>query len=284
MPLFFLWRYIMDFQKLMQTGEGIESLKENLLDLDSEFRFKCRRCGKCCKHQNTILFNARDIFNIAKKLNMTTQQVIATCAEVYIGRNSKIPIVHMVPCGPKNACPLLADDGRCRVHDCKPTVCALFPLGRVMVKSNPEATSSSPEGMTVKYIINDITCGSAKKVNTVRSWLARFGIPEYDEFFYLWTDLITYLHRSICTLEKHACSDQTMNLIWNAFYSELYIHYDTSEEFMPQFKRNMDTLKKLCDGIEELDALVSGDGAPDDAGTSEAPGETDLLSVEQTKE
>ena len=56
----------MDIQKLMETGEGIEHLEENLLDLDSEFRFKCRRCGKCCIHQDTILLNTRDIFNIAK--------------------------------------------------------------------------------------------------------------------------------------------------------------------------------------------------------------------------
>ena len=38
----------MDIFKMMQTGEGIEHLEEHLLNLDSEFRFKCRRCGKCC--------------------------------------------------------------------------------------------------------------------------------------------------------------------------------------------------------------------------------------------
>lgn len=47
----------MNLFKMMQTGEGIEHLEEHLLNLDSEFRFKCRRCGKCCIHQETIILN-----------------------------------------------------------------------------------------------------------------------------------------------------------------------------------------------------------------------------------
>ena len=32
--------------------------------------------------------------------------------------------------------------------------------------------------MSIRYILNDHSCGSAQKVNTIRSWLARFNIPE----------------------------------------------------------------------------------------------------------
>ena len=171
----------MDFRKMMTTGEGIEELETNLLDLDFEFRFKCRRCGKCCIHQDMIIFNARDIFNIAKKKGMTMQQVVEAYTEVYIGRNSRIPIIHLLSNGPKGACPLL-ENGRCSVHDCKPTVCALFPLGRVALNSKDGQPLKEGETPEVKYILNDHSCGSAKKVNTVRSWLAKFGIPEQDEF------------------------------------------------------------------------------------------------------
>lgn len=84
----------MDIHKLAEEGRT-EEIERQLMDLDSKFNFKCRRCGKCCKHQNTILFNSRDIFNIAKKLQMTPEQVITQYAETYIGSASKIPIVHM---------------------------------------------------------------------------------------------------------------------------------------------------------------------------------------------
>ena len=123
----------MDIREQLEQAKSPEEMEEYMLDLDSEFRFKCRRCGKCCKNQDTILFNARDIYNIAKKLGKTTMQVIEECAEVYIGNSSRLPMVHMVPVGRQRRCPLLLDDGRCSVHDCKPTVCALYPLGRVAI-------------------------------------------------------------------------------------------------------------------------------------------------------
>ena len=87
----------MDLYNMLQTGEGIEHLEEHLLDLDSEFRFKCRRCGKCCIHQDTIIFNVRDIYNIAKKKGMTMQAVVEAYTETYIGRNSRIPIIPHYP-------------------------------------------------------------------------------------------------------------------------------------------------------------------------------------------
>ena len=240
----------MDFRKMMTTGEGIEELETNLLDLDFEFRFKCRRCGKCCIHQDMIIFNARDIFNIAKKKGMTMQQVVEAYTEVYIGRNSRIPIIHLLSNGPKGACPLL-ENGRCSVHDCKPTVCALFPLGRVALNSKDGQPLKEGETPEVKYILNDHSCGSAKKVNTVRSWLAKFGIPEQDEFYLLWNKVLMSLTPAVMKLEEEKVSEPALEMLWGAIYETLYLHYDTSQEFMPQFQVVADKLLGLSKAIME---------------------------------
>ena len=144
----------MDIRKLAAEGRT-EEIERQLMDLDSQFSFKCRKCGKCCKHQNTILFNSRDIFNIARKLQMTLEEVIKEYAETYIGSASRSPVVHMVPRGKGEVCPFL-EDGLCSIHDCKPTVCALFPLGRVVL--NAEALEKGLEDgqVEVKYMLNDI--------------------------------------------------------------------------------------------------------------------------------
>ena len=238
----------MDFRKMMTTGEGIEELETNLLDLDFEFRFKCRRCGKCCIHQDMIIFNARDIFNIAKKKGMTMQQVVEAYTEVYIGRNSRIPIIHLLSNGPKGACPLL-ENGRCSVHDCKPTVCALFPLGRVALNSKDGQPLKEGETPEVKYILNDHSCGSAKKVNTVRSWLAKFGIPEQDEFYLLWNKVRMSLTPAVMKLEEEKVSEPVLEMLWGVIYETLYLHYDTSQEFMPQFQVVADKLLNLSKKI-----------------------------------
>ena len=135
---------LMDIRKLAAEGRT-EEIERQLMDLDSQFSFKCRKCGKCCKHQDTILFNTRDIFNIACKLQLTMEEVINEYAETYIGSASKIPVVH-------------------------------------------------------------------KQVHTVREWLARFGIPEHDELFLMWSRLTAMLHRMIRELEAHHVSNETLNL------------------------------------------------------------------------
>ena len=252
----------MDIRKLAEEGR-MEEIEQQLMDLDSEFRFKCRRCGKCCKHQNTILFNSRDIFQIARKLQMTPEEVITQYAETYIGSGSKIPIVHMVPRGQNEVCPFLVD-GLCSIHDCKPTVCALFPLGRVVVnKTALEGgldDSSLEIEFEVKYMLNDTDCGSRKRVNTVRDWLARFGIPEHDEFFLLWSELTFKLHGMISELEKHRVSEEILNVYWNAIFVTLYLDFDTSEDFLPQFQQASEKLTMLCRQVMETRKLLPDSG------------------------
>lgn len=250
----------MDIHELAQYAKGPKELEAHLLTPDHEFRFKCRRCGKCCKHQDTILFTARDIFNIAKELGKTPAQVVCECAEVYIGQNSRIPVVHMVTKGLQRRCPLLQEDGRCSVHDCKPTVCALFPVGRVAVFDRVEDGLLKKENIHVKYIINDITCGSAKRVNTIRDWLARFGISEEDEFFLLWSTVTSNLGIIVRKLEEHKCSQNLMVMIWNGILHTLYLDYDTEQEFFPQFEAAADKLTKICEDIYQLDQFTKGKG------------------------
>ena len=141
----------MDIRKLAAEGQT-EEIERQLMDLDGEFRFKCRKCGKCCRHQNTILFNPRDIFNIARKLQMTPEKVISKYAETYIGSASKIPVVHMVPRGQNAVCPFLKD-GLCSIHACKPTVCALFPLGRITINADALESGLSDSPVKVKYML-----------------------------------------------------------------------------------------------------------------------------------
>lgn len=85
----------MDIWKAIQTGEGIEQLEQQLMDLDSTFKFKCRRCGKCCKNQDTILFSPWDIFRIGKKVGKSPATVIKDYTEVYVGPQTRIPVGRM---------------------------------------------------------------------------------------------------------------------------------------------------------------------------------------------
>lgn len=222
------------------SKKDVEEFKENLLTLDSEFCFKCRKCGKCCTHQHTILLNARDIFRIARKQGKTMKAVISECAETYIGENSCIPVVHLLPRGKREECPFLKE-GRCSIHECKPSVCALYPLGRVLLVEDPENATQK----TIKYIMNDHSCGSRKQKHTVREWLSRFGIPEQDDFFLLWNNTLLSLSRAFRSLSKQGIPEEQMNTLWNIVYTGLYLDYDTNKDFMPQFQASAEKLLAL---------------------------------------
>lgn len=177
------------------------------------------------------------------------REVVDAYTETYISRNSCIPIVHLLSNGPKGACPLLSADGRCSVHDCKPTVCALFPLGRFAINRTDDQAPGEGEMPTIKYILNDHSCGSAKTVNTVRSWLAKFGIPEQDEFYLLWNKVRMSLTPAVMKLEEEKVSEPVLEMLWGVIYETLYLHYDTSQEFMPQFQVVADKLLNLSKKI-----------------------------------
>lgn len=240
----------MDFHKLVMTGEGVEHLDENILDLDSEFRFKCRRCGKCCVHQHTILLTVRDLYNIAKKQGRPIKDVICDYTEIYIGQNSRLPVVHLLSNGKNDSCPLLVD-GRCSVHDCKPAVCALYPLGRV-IKYHYDEESGARKESTVHYIINDVTCGSAKRVNTVRSWLARSGIQEHDDFYLLWNETTAELCQAVREMEKAGVKEDYMKGVWNTIIMNLYLDYSIEKELMPQFERASRRLMRFCQLLKKF--------------------------------
>lgn len=234
----------MDLQKIVEN-EGMEGVERHLMNLDSEFRFKCRRCGKCCRNQREVLFTARDLYNIASKLEITTQTVIKRYAEVYIGPNSMIPLVNMVPKGRGASCPLLDEAGHCTVHDCKPTVCALYPLGRVLLNAAPGEPLTPDEALRVRYILQEHDCGSAKKTQTVRGWLEKFGILEEDRFFLDWNRVALLVGETARILNVEG-NIERLRRLWKQAYQLLYIDYDPKEAFSPQFEKNNLQIRSIC--------------------------------------
>ena len=133
------------------------------LNLDDTFKFHCTECGKCCKHRNDILLTARDVYNMSKELNISITGLISEYCDVYLGQDSRIPIVRILPRGNVERCPFLKSN-KCLVHKAKPTICAMFPVGRCLLL----------EEIKTQYILSKIECGDDSKTYTLREWLRLF--------------------------------------------------------------------------------------------------------------
>jgi len=243
----------------MPTQEELREITENLnamsISIDGTFNFSCSGCGNCCKHREDILLNARDIFNIAKQLGMTTAKVQQQYGDTYIGQSSRIPVIRLAPKGPQRICPMLVGN-RCKVHAAKPIVCALFPLGRYIACEN-EKGSLSDSKTEIGYVLMPTACGD-KHTITVRSWLDSFGIPVEDPFFISWHECVLAIGGLLKRMEEQQLPLKGVRWLQRVFEHLLYLEYDTKEEFLPQFEANKGFLIQLIAKLQNSPAGIEG--------------------------
>lgn len=228
----------------------VENLEDMKIGVDDPFQFHCNQCGKCCLNREDILLNPKDVYNIARELGLEPHEVIEKYCDTYVGRDSRIPITRLMPKGAIKRCPLLKGN-KCSVHNAKPVVCAMYPIGRcVLHDKNAKETGTATEAK-IEYILNPPDCGDKSETHTVREWLEKFGIPEQDEAFLKWQAFMMASAEIIRRLEK-VMSDDLMSKIWTAFGTMIYMNYETDKEFLPQFEKNADSVLKLLRGMDDI--------------------------------
>ncbi len=96
----------------------------------------CTSCSKCCHNMGqSILLTPWDIHQISKNTGLTFLELLDGPVELHVDGGLVFPNIRMMV-GPDSkdendlTCPYLNKDGRCFIHDYRPGVCRLFPLGR----------------------------------------------------------------------------------------------------------------------------------------------------------
>ena len=92
--------------RLKSIIDNFDAMK---IGLDDTVHFGCRQCGKCCINREDIFLNAKDVYNLCNALSLTPGQVMEQYCEVYIGQDSRLPIVRLKPQGSIKRCSLLKD-------------------------------------------------------------------------------------------------------------------------------------------------------------------------------
>ena len=234
--------------------ETFRDLESMTIGLDDTFKFHCDQCGKCCTHREDIILSPMDIFKMAKELKMTPVEFYHEYCVFNIGEHTRMPIVRLASEGKDTHCVLLKNH-RCSVHKVKPAVCAMFPLGRYMSFEKDDYNAESIDTSKVKYLLQPPECGDESETHTVREWLSGFDIKLEDEAFVQWQKAISRFSNKFKELEKKQ-DMLTMMEIWFVVRVSLYLQYDTSKDFLPQFNYNVENLLKLLDDIPKLKRMV----------------------------
>ena len=224
-----------------------DDFMDHALSLEDTFQFRCRQCGECCKHREDILISPYDLFRMTRRLRMRPVDFVDRYCMTYIGQNSRLPVVIFKAVGEEQVCPMIRDN-RCSVHAAKPTVCALYPLGRaVRVESD-----GAPE---VFYFLNGSTCGAEDETHTVREWLSEFDLQNSTTWFLAWQKAISKLSPSLKTMEK-LLPPRELSMLYAITFKALYLDYADVQEFLPKFVLNVQSLQKQIDTL--IDKLMPG--------------------------
>lgn len=111
-----------EFRLFLKNFADSDELDARFLALHNELfaAYNCCDCTNCCKTYR-ITLSADEVKRIAAFIGLTESELIArylSCAASY---DEKPYSIREKPCS------FLLDDGRCKIQDCKPDVCAGFP-------------------------------------------------------------------------------------------------------------------------------------------------------------
>lgn len=137
----------------------------------------CEGCKSVCCHGmgSSIILAPYDIYRITKCLNTTFEELLKD-NKVEINYVDGIMLPNLKMSENTDDCTFLDDNRRCAIHQYRPEMCRLFPLGRYW-----------EDETHFKYILQT---GQCKKENLskikVRKWLDTDNLAEYNTYVVMW--------------------------------------------------------------------------------------------------
>lgn len=215
-----------------------------ILDINDTFKFSCKQCGKCCHNIDDIMVFPYDIYRISKFFNQKPALILEKHFKVHIGPDSKLPVVTLKLRSYDKSCPFLRNR-RCEIHEVKPVVCSLYPLGRIML----------PRTQQVIYTLQDIPCSSNNgDICSVKEWLDLFSNIENEVYSKYYSEFTANFINNSKTYFKlcQMLSEEILNQLQECILLLLYCNYKTSMDFKAQFNKNTNKVLELVNYTWDL--------------------------------
>lgn len=181
----------------------------------------CKGCSACCQGMGeSIVLDPLDLFRITKKTGKSFEELMKDHIELHVVDGTILPNLKMNT--EKDCCSFLNVEGRCSIHDARPGICRLFPLGRFY------------EDHGFKYFIQVHECPKENKTKVkVKKWIATDNPKKYEEFIVSWHFLLKDFQEKMKVSQNEIFMKEANLYVLKHFY---VTPYSLEEDFYPQFQ------------------------------------------------
>ena len=179
----------------------------------------CAGCSACCVHMEQLIL--LDPYDVHRMREIPLDTLMQEHVELMVDRGVILPALKMH--AETGRCSFLNDEGRCSIHDMRPGICRLFPMGRVY------------EDGTFHYFLQKDECDYPNKTKVkLKKWLDTPMLPKYEKYILDWHSFLHSLQDRASDMEEGILKKIDM-LLLNTFFFQPY-----EEEFYQEFYRRLD--------------------------------------------
>ncbi len=191
----------------------------------------CAGCSACCKGMgNSIILDPMDVYRLEKGLQKSFEELLQDHLELNVVDGVILPNLKLV--GEQEACTFLNEEGRCSIHENRPGICRLFPLGRVYEKDD------------YKYFLQVKECQKQNRTKVkISKWIDTPDYSRYKAYILRWHSFLNKAEEIMRDASDEDFSKQFCMLILQAFYGKSYnVTMDFYEQFYERMKVVEDAL------------------------------------------
>lgn len=188
----------------------------------------CVGCHKCCTHMgSSIILDPYDAYRISKYLKVRFECLIQSTVELNVVDGVILPNIRMA--GNEEKCSFLNEDGRCTIHEARPGICRLFPLGRYY------------ENGSFRYFLQTGECDAVRSKVKIEKWIDTKDIKRNTRFVTTWHYFLNDIEKMLMESEDDLFKKNVNLLLLRTFYLE---DYDDTD-FYSQFENKLNYVRGI---------------------------------------
>lgn len=218
----------------MRREVSMEEISDGkLYDLNDMVKADCHDCEGCCDcctgMGESVILDPLDVHRLSVNLKKTPEGLMEKELELDAADGNILPHLRMT--GQEERCIFLNEKGRCSIHDFRPGICRLFPLGRFY------------ENGSFRYFLQVHECKKQNRSKIkVKKWIDTPDVKRYEQFVSDWHYFLKDVQEVLYNAQDTELIKNLNLYVVNRFYIK---PYEEERDFYEQFYERLEEGKQL---------------------------------------